>query len=348
MRAKRLLAGVAVAVAIFAAGAYFLIDRLCQTPYGRLDLRVALYLKLTGAGREIPDAKAFSILESRKRLEKSAASVSGSPPEVAFVNNMQASYGGLTVPVRVYRPVQQGTLPVVVFYHGGGWVQGSLDSHDVLCRYLAKKSKAVVVSADYRLAPEHVFPAAVNDAYVVLNWVSAQGRHLDIDTTRIAVAGDSAGGNLAAVVCLMARDRKGPAVLFQALIYPGVDAANLNTESYKMFAKGFMLDKANVERYIGMYIPDAQNRTNPYASPLLAESHAGLPPALVITAGFDVLRDEGEAYAKKLSAAGVPARVVRYPGMIHAFVSAPRLLPQAGQATDEIAAAIRNAFLSKK
>ncbi len=327
---------------------YFLIDRWCETPYGRLDPRVAVYLKLTGAGSEIQNGKAFSIQESRKRLEKSAASVSGSPVEMSSVNDMIATYGGLAVPVRVYRPVKQGTLPVVVFYHGGGWVQGSLNSHDGLCRILAKKSGAVVVAVDYRLAPEHVFPAAVNDAYAVLNWVSAQGKQLDIDTTKIAVVGDSAGGNLAAAVCLMARDRKGPVVLFQALIYPGVDAVNLNTESYKMFAKGFMLDKLNVERFLGMYIPNAKNRTNPYASPLLAKSHAGLPPALVITAGFDVLRDEGEDYAKKLSDAGVPVRAIRYPGMIHAFVSAPRLLPQAGQATDEIAAALRNAFLSKQ
>lgn len=348
MSAKRIFAGVAVAGVLSVAIVYFLIDRWCETPYGRLDPRVAVYLKLTGAGSEIPNGKAFSIQESRKRLEKSAASVSGSPVEMASVSNMQATYGGLTVPVRVYRPVKQGTLPVVVFYHGGGWVQGSLDTHDGLCRILAKKSGALVVSVDYRLAPEHVFPAAVNDAYAVLNWVSTQGQQLDIDTTKIAVAGDSAGGTIAAAVCLMTRDRKGPVVVFQALIYPGVNAANLNTESYKLFAKGFMLDKSNVERFIGMYIPNAKNRTNPYASPMLAKSHAGLPPALVITADFDVLRDEGEAYAKKLKDAGVPARSMRYPGMIHAFVSAPRLLPQAGQATDEIAAAMRNAFLSKQ
>jgi len=348
MNAKRIFAGVAVVIILSVAIVYLLIDRWCQTPYGRLDPRVAVYLKLTGAGNESPNGKAFSIQESRKRLEKSAASVSGSPVEMASVSDMKATHEGLTVPVRVYRPVKQGTLPVVVFYHGGGWVQGSPDSHDGLCRILAKKSGAFVVSVDYRLAPEHVFPAAVNDAYAALNWVSTQGKQLDIDTTKVAVAGDSAGGTLAAVVCLMARDRKGPIVVFQALIYPGVDTTNLNTESYKMFAKGFMLDKSNVERFIGMYLPNAKNRTNPYASPMLAKSHVGLPPALVITAGFDVLRDEGEAYAKKLKDAGVPTRAIRYPGLIHGFVSAPRLLPQARQATDEIAEALRSAFSSKQ
>ncbi len=161
------------------------------------------------------------------------------------------------------------------------------------------------------------------------------------------MAGDSAGGNLAAAVCLMARDRKGPAIAFQALIYPGVDSVNLNTESYKNFGKGYMLDKTSVERFIALYLPNKKDRSAAYASPLLAPSHRNLPPALVITAGFDPLRDEGEAYAKKLADSGVPARSIRYPGVVHAFVSAPKLLPQSGQATDEIAAALRKAFSAK-
>ncbi len=252
------------------------------------------------------------------------------------------------MPVRVYTPEAGGPFPAVIFYHGGGWAQGSVDTHDGLCRIIAKKSGAVVVSVEYRLAPEHVYPAAVNDAYAALLWVAAEGKRLKVDPARIAVAGDSAGGNLAAVVCLMARDRGGPPIAFQALIYPGVNSADLDTESYKMFARGYRLDKSSVEKFIGMYLPDRKDRGAPYASPFLAPSHRRLPPALVITAAFDVLRDEGEAYAKKLAGAGVPARAVRYPGMIHGFVSAPRLLPQAGQATDEIAASLRKAFSGKE
>ncbi|MBN1532702.1 MAG: alpha/beta hydrolase [Spirochaetes bacterium] len=346
MKLKRVLAGIVIVIALLGVGGYLLVRSWSETPYGRLDSRVAVYLKLTGADRR--PTREIPIPVSRKRLEERASFASGTPVAMASVKDMTAQDGGLSVPVRVYWPEQGETLPVVVFYHGGGWVQGSRNSHDPLCRILAKKSGAIVVSVDYRLAPENPFPAAADDAYAALRWVSEKGRELKADTDRIAVAGDSAGGNLAAVVCLMARDKKGPAVAFQALIYPGVNSASLDTESYRNFAEGFMLRKADVERFIRLYLPNVKDRSNPYASPLLAKSHANLPPALVITAGFDPLRDEGEAYAKRLRDAGVPARAVRYPGMIHAFVSADRLIPQAGKATDEIAAALRGAFSSKR
>ncbi|HSV98120.1 MAG TPA: alpha/beta hydrolase [Spirochaetota bacterium] len=344
MKFKKVLLGLLVGLALIAITGFLVVRSWTITPHGRLDPRVAAYLKLTGAAEKSALELNVPVEESRRRLAEKAASVSGPPITMASVKDMKATANGLSVPVRVYTPEGAGPFPAVLFYHGGGWVQGSVDTHDWPCRAIAKKSGAVVVSAEYRLAPEHPYPAAIDDAYAALLWVRANGKILNADTTKIAVAGDSAGGNLAAAVCLMSRDRKGPAIAFQALIYPSLDAAYLNTESYRIFAKGYMLDRANIDRFIGMYLPNRKDRTAPYASPLLAKDHRNLPPALVITAAFDVLRDEGEAYAKKLGNAGVPARAVRYPGLIHGFVSAPRLLPQSVQAIEEIAAELRKAF----
>ncbi|TAL39872.1 MAG: alpha/beta hydrolase [Spirochaetes bacterium] len=344
MKLRKIFIVAAVAILFIGIAGYFTIRSWMSTPHGELDFRVAIFLKLTGAADNEARELDVPVAESRRHLAEMAASVSGSPLPMASVSDMKAVAGGLSVPVRVYNPGGKGLLPVVLFYHGGGWVQGSVETHDGLCRILAKKSGAVVISVEYRLAPENPYPAAIDDAYAALLWVRANSEQLHADPAKIAVAGDSAGGNLAAAVCLMARDRRGPAVAFQVLIYPGLNSAYLNTGSYGMFAKGYLLDKPNVEKFIGMYLPDKKDRVLPYASPFLAADHRNLPPALIITAAFDVLRDEGEAYAVKLKDAGVPARAIRYPGMVHGFVSASRLLPQAEQALEEIAAELRKAF----
>ncbi|MEE4608982.1 MAG: alpha/beta hydrolase [Desulfobacteraceae bacterium] len=343
-KAGRALKIVLLVLLALGVGGFWLVGSWSATPYGRLDPRVAVFLKLAEFRGGRASEADLPIAELRQRLAKKAAAVAGKPAAMAEVRDLVAQSGDLRVPVRVYAPEAGKLLPVVIFYHGGGWVQGSLDTHDGVCRAIARKSGSLVVSADYRLAPEHPFPAAVDDAYGVLVWVHANGSLLQADASRIAVAGDSAGGNLAAAVCLMARDRKGPAIALQVLIYPALDAANLDTPSYGMFGQGYGLDRVNVDRYIAIYLPEPKDRTSPRASPLLADDLADLPPALVITAGFDVLRDEGEAYARKLQAAGTAARVIRYPGMIHGFVNADRLLPQARRATDEMAEAIRGIF----
>lgn len=330
------------------AGGFWLVISWSATPYGRLDPRVAVFLKITELRGGRAAETDLPIAESRLRLAKKAAAVAGKPAAMAEVRDLVAEANGLRVPVRLYAPEAGKRMPVVIFYHGGGWVQGSLETHDGVCRAIARKSGSLVVAADYRLAPEHPFPAALDDAYAVLLWVQANGSLRQADASRIAVAGDSAGGNLAAAVCLMARDRRGPAIALQVLIYPALDAARLDTPSYGMFGEGYGLDRANVDRYIALYLPHTEDRIMPYASPLLAGNLAGLPPALVISAGFDVLRDEGEAYARKLQAAGTAASVIRYPGMIHGFVNADRLLPQARRATDEIGAAIGGVFAGGK
>jgi acetyl esterase len=243
----------------------------------------------------------------------------------------------------VYRPSGEAKLPIVVYYHGGGFTWGDLDTHDNLCRKLSNRSGAIVVSVAYRLAPEHVFPAAVEDAYAALEWVAQKGREISGDPSRIAVAGDSAGGNLAAVVALKSRDLNGPKIAFQVLYYPSTNMGDLRTKSMEDFAEGYFLTRAQIQFNINQYVPAVVDRSLPYASPLLAPDHRGLPPALIITAGFDPLRDSGEAYARKLASAGVATRLSRYEGVIHGFLSLP-FARKADRAIDESAAALREAF----
>ncbi len=268
------------------------------------------------------------------------------PEAVAVVYDRTIPGPDGDVPVRVYRPVEGGDpLPVVVYFHGGGWVICDLDTHDGTCRALANGVNAVVVSVDYRLAPEHKFPAAAEDAYEVTSWVAAHADELGVEPSRLAVAGDSAGGNLAAVVALMARDRGGPAITFQLLVYP-VTNHSFDTDSYRENADGYFLHRASMEWYWRQYLADERDGANPFASPLRVEDARGLPPGMVITAEFDPLRDEGEAYGRKLAEAGVPFDVRRYDGVFHGFFSMVAFLDGAKQATADAHAALRDALWS--
>jgi acetyl esterase len=247
------------------------------------------------------------------------------------------------IPVRVYTPAGTGPFPMLVFIHGGGWVIGDIETHDGLCRSLCNGAGCVVVSVDYRLAPEHRFPAAPEDCYAATAWVAEHAAELDGNARRVAVGGDSAGGNLAAVVALMARDRGGPPLTFQLLIYPATDL-RMRSPSIEENGEGYYLTKRDMVWFRGHYISSEQDLAHPLASPLLVPDLHSLPPALVITAEFDPLRDEGEAYGKRLAEAGIPATVSRYGGMIHGFVSMAPVLDQGKNAIAESCHALRSAF----
>jgi acetyl esterase len=249
------------------------------------------------------------------------------------------------LPVRVYEPEGERPFPVLVFFHGGGWVLGNLDCYDNVCTRLANRAECLVVSVDYRLAPEHPFPAAPRDCYAATEWATEHAGGLGGDPDRVAVAGDSAGGNLAAVVSLMARDRGGPDIAHQGLIYPAVNPASLETpESYEENAAGYFLELASMEWFFDRYVENRIDERNPYAFPLQARDLSDLPPATIVSAGFDPLRDEAFSYEQRLADAGVPVSHHHFEGMIHGFCSMTDELDAAEDGLDAIAEGLRGAF----
>lgn len=270
-------------------------------------------------------------------------SLSGTPEPVAKVENRTIPGLAGDIPIRIYTPAGNGAFPVLVFFHGGGWVIGDLETQDGPCRSLANGAACVVVSVDYRLAPEHKFPAAPEDTYAATQWVAANAKSINVDPTRIALGGDSAGGNLTAVTAQMARDRGGPRLTFQLLIYPVTDGA-CDTVSYRENADGYLLTKDMMQWFWNLYVRNQADLQDPMASPLRAQSLKGLPAALVQTAEFDPLRDEGEAYAARLKEVGVPVKLTRYPGMIHGFFGMASVINQAKVAIADAAGALRSAF----
>ncbi len=284
--------------------------------------------------------------DARQLFRETRPASTPTPPQIGMVRDLTADGPLGPIPLRVYRPagVPASTpLAVLVFFHGGGWVIGDLETHDVLCRQLTAGSGVSVVSVDYRLAPEHKFPAAVDDAWAATRWVVAHAGELAVDASRLAVGGDSAGGNLAAVVALLARDKGAPAIAVQVLIYPVTDLVG-ETRSYRDFAEGYLLTREGMRWFIAHYLTAEAEAADWRASPIRAQSLAGLPPALIVTAGFDPLRDEGEAYAERLRDAGVRVDSVCYGGMIHGFVPMGRLLDTAGRAISLIAGSLSQAL----
>lgn len=283
--------------------------------------------------------------EARAAFVAQRGAAQGEPPAVGQVIDRMLGVSDRYIPVRVYRPAgQEGVkLPVYVHFHGGGWVLGDLDSHDILCRYLCIQSGGLVISVDYRLAPEYAYPAALDDAWEAVCWIAANGEELDADTSRLAIGGDSAGGTLAATVCRRARDEGGPDIRLQVLIYPVTDMTQSHP-SMTEHAEGYNLTRALMEWFRDLYLPDEGMRKDPDASPLHATDLAGLPPAFILTAGFDPLRDEARAYADALLDAGVEADYVCYDGMIHGFLNMPAVLDDGREATTRTAEVIGRAL----
>ena len=312
----------------------------------RLDLRVRLFGLLAArlAIDEMDDVKLRKYKQQRIPHNAVTDLIFGAVAKDALVRpgTAKGETGQLTV--RVYRPRDAGPtpLPLVVNYHGGGWTIGSLDSTDWLCSNVAVSTRAVVVSVEYRLAPDHRFPAAAEDCYAALVDVVARAAEFGADPDRVAVMGDSAGGNLAAVVSLMARDRSGPPIAHQGLIYPAVDLT-MSSPSLEENAHAPILTRAECLAFRNHYL-DEKDQRNPYASPLFAEDHAGLPPALIQVAEHDPIRDDGYRYADELRAAGVPVRLTEYAGMPHGYAWFPRICRSAQQALAELSAEQRAAF----
>ncbi len=289
---------------------------------------------------------AFHTLTPAEARRIAAARPQPAQPEpVAKVEDRNIPSSDTEIPVRLYTPAGVAPFGALVYFHGGGWVLGDIQMTDQPCRLLANASGCMVISVGYRLAPEHKFPAAPEDCYAATKWVYDNAASLDIDPMRIAVGGTSAGATLAAAVTLMARDRGGPSIAYQLLIYPAT-TSELTTASHTQFAKDgyYILSRADMEWFWNHYLAKAEDRTNPYACPAYAKSLAGLPPAFVITAEYDPLRDEGEAYAARLSTEGVSTILKRYEGVTHGFFGMPGLLEKAKVAIQDAAMALRSAI----
>lgn len=304
----------------------------------------------------VPQWHTLSV-ESARRIEADVFAPDSLPP-VPFVRDLSIPGRGGEIPLRVYRPRPldgrrderagaDGTatepLPVLVFYHGGGWVLGTLDSAGSICRALARRADCAVVSVDYRLAPEHPFPAAVEDAYTAVSWVADNAESVGGDPGRVAVGGTSAGGTLAAATARRARDADGPDIAHQLLCYPATDYA-FDTDSYRENADGPLLTKADMEWFWAQYLRSPVDEANPYAVPMRAADVTDLPSATVVTGGFDPLRDDGVAYADRLDHGGAAVTRVHAPGLPHGFLSLVDEVPRAKEAMDAVADSLADAL----
>lgn len=290
--------------------------------------------RLLDRGAGVPATHTLSVPAARAQYEARIA-LMAPPAEVAAVVERTIAGPGGPLRLRIYRPPGSGPFPLLVFFHGSGFVLCSLDTHDGICRNLCAGAGCVVVSVDYRLAPEHKFPAGLDDCVFATSWAAEHAGELGADPARLAVGGDSAGGNLAAAAALRLRDEGGAPLCGQLLIYPVTDYHTPGTASYRDNAEGYGLTRDTMVWFWDHYLSGATDAANPYASPLRAETCASLPPALVVTAEFDPLRDEGEAYAKKLRAADVPAVTSRWDGMNHGFFFWVGVVDRAGAAMEE-------------
>ena len=284
----------------------------------------------------LPGLEELSVADARKQVERRIAMNLPTLPIASVLDRTIRGPGG-DLKLRIYTPNGSAPFPLMVFFHGSGFVLCSLDTHDGVCRNLCHAAGCVVVSVDYRLAPEHKFPAGPEDCYAATKWSAEHTSELNADAGRVVIAGDSAGGNMAAVTALMIRDRGGPVLRGQLMIYPVTDYFNSGHPSYKDNSEGYGLTAAGMRWFWGHYLNSESEGDNPYVSPLRATDLRGLPAALIITAEYDVLRDEGESYGERLLEAGVPTSVSRYEGMNHGFFSMYGIVDKAKQALEESA-----------
>jgi len=333
-RAARLLFSLPAAVQVRLSGRPPVVVDDC-----RLHPQMQLLLALRNRWRG-PSIAEQPLDAARANFRNDTATIAGRPIAVGAVTDLTIEADHGPIAARHYAPAGSGARPLLVYYHGGGFVLGDLDGHDSLCRRICRDADIHVLSVDYRLAPEHRFPAAVDDALTAFHWACAHASELGALADRMAVGGDSAGGNLAAVVAQKAIVADGPAPCAQMLLYPALDRT-VDRRSLELFREGYLIGRADIAWYHLQYTGSAVPQPDPAQNPLLAKDLAGVAPALIVTAGFDPLRDEGEAYADALRQAGVPVVLKRYEGMLHGFCSMATISPACDTAVSEITAALR-------
>lgn len=313
------------------------------TKYGTINTKAAVVAKTKQYfGKDITKYK--SIKDLRKYLNDGFKNLSSESIPFSNIKNINISGGNGEIPVRIYTPKENNKLPIIIYCHGGSWIGGNLDTHDNICRKLSKKTDAIVISVHYRLAPENPFPKGLNDVYDTLKWVYKNAEDINGNSKLVAIAGDSAGANLAAATCQLARDKNEFNIISQVLIYPSTNLYTFNTDSWVAFGHDYIMPKKEMKYYRSMYIREKKDLVNPYASPLLGKNFKKLPAALIITAQFDPLRDEGEMYGNKLKEANVPVRITRYKGIIHGFLNMDRILDQSDKAINEASLFLKNEF----
>lgn len=292
---------------------------------------------------DAPPFEAMTVEQAREMI-MGFRPLMGEPEDVAGVEDRSLPGADAPVSVRIYSPATDAPRPAVVYLHGGGWITGDVELTDPLCRMLANRSGCTFVSVDYRLAPEHPFPAALEDAYVATAWLAEHGQEIDVDPGRLAVMGDSSGGNLAAGVTLLARERGGPQIALQVLVYPSVAGNAPDTSSHAEYGEGYIISTTGFAWFWNHYTHGVEPEAGSYAKPLHVEDLRGLPPAYVLTAECDPLRDEGDAYAARLADAGVSVDHRPYPGTMHGFLYMAAAVAKGRQAVDEIATTLREAL----
>lgn len=343
---KRKISLILIIISMLIVTCFYFIRNLTETGNGKINSYTAVNLQLDKLINPMY-LKGKSIKEIRQYLNNQSVKWSKAPILFKNIKNLTITAGSDKIPVRIYTPDTKGKLPVIIYSHGGFWIGGNLDTCDNICRKLSLYAKAIVISVDYRLAPENPFPAGLNDIYNVLEWTYKNSQSINGDKNHIAVAGDSAGGNLSAAVSLITRDKNGPHITCIVLIYPSTDISKLNTKSWSYFGNKFNVSTEDMQKYISLYVPQKEHRKLPYASPLLAENLKNLPAALVITAEIDPLRDEGEAYAEKLKEAGNKVNFIRYEGVTHGFINMDKITNKADEAINSISLYLQKEFNNK-
>lgn len=332
-----------ITVFIIILSCFIITKNLTTTTYGKLDTLFGVITKMNDYFNP-SSLEERSVYEIRKVLHNQATKWTHKSITSINIKNIDIKTTFNQVPVRIYSPDNGSKLPLIIYSHGGSWISGNIDDYDNICRKLSKYTNAIVISVNYRLAPEDPFPAGLNDVYNVLQWTSNNAESISGDPTRICVAGDSAGGNLSAAVSQMSRNEGGPKITSQVLIYPSTNIYELNTKSWEDFGMNLNLKKKDFEKFISLYVPKLEDRKSSYASPLLSQNLKGLPNTLIITAELDPLRDEGETYGQKLKESGVEVIYSRYTGVTHGFVSMDGITRKADKALKEISEYLQKQF----